>query len=86
MCDAKEPHTLVLSKHNLIQYHAIFLNCKAYNVIEISSMIDLEYPTNVQYTQTDTIRQNTLTNRTIGKLLRFVKEALRFVPFARMVR
>ena len=41
--------------------------------------------THVQYTQRDSIRQNTLTNRAIGKLLRFVKEALRFVPFARMV-
>ena len=36
-------------------------------------------------TQTVTIRQNTLTNRTIGKRLRFVKEALRFVPLERMV-
>ena len=39
----------------------------------------------VQYTQTDTNRQNTLTNRTIGKRLRFVKEVLRFVPLERMV-
>ena len=36
-------------------------------------------------THTITIRQNTLTNRTIGKRLRFVKEALRFVPLERIV-
>ena len=41
--------------------------------------------THVKYIQTDTIRQNTLTSRTIGKRLRFVKEALRFVPLERMV-
>ena len=41
--------------------------------------------THVQYTQTDTNGQNTLTNRTIGKRLRFVKDALRFVPLERMV-
>ena len=41
--------------------------------------------THVLYTQMDTNRQNTLTNRTIGKRLRFVKDALRFVPFERMV-
>ena len=39
----------------------------------------------VQYTQTDTIRQNTLTNSTIGNGLRLVKEALRFVLLERMV-
>ena len=43
------------------------------------------YNTHVQYTQTDTNRQNALTNRTIGKRLRFVKDALRFVPLERMV-
>ena len=31
------------------------------------------------------IRQNTHSNRTIGKRIRFVKEALRFVRFVRMV-
>ena len=41
--------------------------------------------THVQYTQTDKNRQNALTNRTIGKRLRFVKDALRFVPLERMV-
>ena len=41
--------------------------------------------THVQYTQTATNRQNTLTNRTIGKRLRFVKDALRLVPLERMV-
>ena len=45
----------------------------------------LHFLTHVQYTQTDTIRQNTLTNGTIGKRLRFVKETLRFVPLERMV-
>ena len=44
-----------------------------------------ENVTHVQYTQTDTNGQNTLTNRTIGKRLRFVKDALRFVPLERMV-
>ena len=44
-----------------------------------------KYITHVQYTQTDTNRQNALTNRTIGKRLRFVKDALRFVPLERMV-
>ena len=43
------------------------------------------FDTHVQYTQMDTNRQNTLTNRTIGKRLRFVKDALRFVPLEQMV-
>ena len=37
-----------------------------------------------QYTQTDTNRQETLTNGTIGKKSPFVKEALRFGPLVRM--
>ena len=36
--------------------------------------------THVQYTQTDTNRQETLANGTIGKKSPFVKEALRFAP------
>ena len=38
----------------------------------------------VQYIQTDTNRQNTLTSGTISKWSPFVKEALRFVPLVRM--
>ena len=40
--------------------------------------------THVQYTQTDTNRQETLTSGTIGKKSLFVKEALRFAPLVRM--
>ena len=40
--------------------------------------------THVQYTQTDTNHQETLTNGTIGKKSPFVKEALRFAPLVRM--
>ena len=36
------------------------------------------------YTQTDTNRQETLTNGAIGKKSPFVNEALRFVPLVRM--
>ena len=40
--------------------------------------------THVQYTQTDTNRQKTLTNGTIGKKSPFIKEALQFASLVRM--
>ena len=40
--------------------------------------------THVQSTQTDTNRQETLTNGTIGKKSPLVKEGLRFAPLVRM--
>ena len=40
--------------------------------------------THVQYTQTDTNREETFTNGTIGKKQPFVKEALQFARLVRM--
>ena len=54
------------------------MSCSVARGLNISStfLIKQEIGTHVQYTQTDTNRQETLTNGTVGKKSPLVKEAL----------
>ena len=54
------------------------VSCSVARGLNISStfLIKQEIGTHVQYTQTDTNRQETLTNGTVGKKSPLVKEAL----------
>ena len=70
---------------NRVTWHSIgtpLVKCISLRGLRLFS---LRFAIHVQYTQTDMNRQNTLTTRTIGKRLRFVKDALRFVPLEQMV-
>ena len=62
------------------------VSCSVARGLNISStfLIKQEIGTHVQYTQTDTNRQETLTNGTVGKISPLVKEALWFAPLVRM--
>ena len=62
------------------------VSCSVARGLNISStfLIKQEIGTHVQYTQTDTNRQETLTNGTVGKKSPLVKEALWFAPLVRM--
>ena len=50
----------------------------------LTIQMTVSFSTHVQYTQTDTNRQETLTNGTIGKKSPFVIEALQFAPLVGM--
>ena len=62
------------------------VSCSVTRGLNISStfLVKQEIGTHVQYTQTDTNRQETLTNGTVGKISPLVKEALWFAPLVRM--